>query len=351
MKNDMKTKYLLLLFGLLLFAVSCPSAFCESSIIIVGDIMFGSDVAQIIDREGSSLVPFAGVLPMLRDADIAFGTFEGVISTQGEPITNKAVTYRSKPSTARSLANAGFDVISLGTSHILDYGDAGFLDTLNALSMYGVQYVGAGKNLQEARNTIVLPTNDAKIGFLGYYRGNQFDRLFFAGENKLGPALPILEELDQDILKAKSVSDIVVVSMNWGPRVSDDSVGDRQRIYAQKLIDSGADFVIGQRINTLQGIEIYKGKPIFYSLGDFIYGTYANRSPYGYIIKLVVSDKKIARVEIIPISLSNAKTGTNFPELINGEPAQSALIMLQKLSEKFGTEFQIEGDIGIIKLD
>jgi len=177
-----------------------------------------------------------------------------------------------------------------------------------------------------------LPVKDAKVGFLAYYRGSQFDRLFFASEEKLGPALPILTELEQDILSAKAESDIVIVSMNWGPRIDDDSIGGRQKIYAQKLIDSGADFVVGQRTNVLQGVEIYKGKPIFYSLGYFIYGTYANRSPYGYILRLIICEKKIVRVEIIPVSLSNVETGSNLPEILKGQKAIDAIMSLQKLS-------------------
>jgi poly-gamma-glutamate capsule biosynthesis protein CapA/YwtB (metallophosphatase superfamily) len=334
--------------------LTCLSAFCQSpetSIIIVGDIMFGSEIAQLIDSEGSSLVPFSGVLPILNDADITFGTFEGVISTRGEPIPGKSVTFRSKPSAARSFANSGFDVVSLATSHIMDYGDDGFLDTLDTLTWYGVKYVGAGVNLQEARKAIVLPAKDAKVGFLAYYRGNQFDKLFFASENKIGPALPVFAELEQDVLKAKNQADVVIVAMNWGPRIDSDAIISRQKLYAQKLIDSGADFVVGQRVNVLQGVEIYKGKPIFYSLGDFIYGTYANRSPYGYILRLIISDKKLTRVEIIPVSISDATTGSYLPNVLHGESANDALINLQKLSEEFGTEFQIENDIGIIKLD
>lgn len=342
---------------ILCLILSCINALCEPSestnvsVVIVGDIMFDSGIAQLIEKEGSSLAPFAGVLPIIRDADITFGTFEGVITTRGEPIANKSVVLRSKRATARSLANAGFDIISLATSHVLDYGDEGFLDTLEVLSWYGIKYVGAGIDLQEARKAIVLDAKDTKVGFLGYHRGSQFDRLFFASENKLGPALPIYEELEQDLIKAKSESDIVIVSMNWGPRVKDDTIGDRQKLYAKRLIDAGADIVIGQRVNTLQGVEIYNGKPIFYSLGDFLYGNYASRAPYGYVLRLIIFEKKLSKVEIIPISLSNTKTGSYLPEVISDQQAQEAILFLQKLSEEFGTEFQIEDGIGIIKLN
>jgi poly-gamma-glutamate capsule biosynthesis protein CapA/YwtB (metallophosphatase superfamily) len=334
----------------LLFFASLPVLSEEASVVLVGDIMFGSKLAQLMEDEGAS-APFAGVSQILTNADVTYGTFEGVISTRGEPIKDKKIVLRSKPSSARGLSNAGFDVISLATPHILDYGDEGFLDTLEYLSWYGVKYVGAGKNLKEARSPVILPAKDTKVSFLSYCRGSQFDRLFFASENKLGPALPVYEELESDILKAKGESDIVIVSIHWGPLVEGvTAVSDRQKLYAQKAMDSGADIVIGERINTLQGFETYKGKPIFYSLGDFIYGTYAKQAPFGIILRLVVNDKKPVRLEIIPVSISDAKTGSYLPTVMKGQQAQESLKALEKLSEEFKSTIEIKDDIGIINL-
>ncbi|MDQ1328114.1 MAG: hypothetical protein QG641_1399, partial [Candidatus Poribacteria bacterium] len=208
----------------------------------------------------------------------------------------------------------------------------------------------AGKNLKEARSPVILSAKDAKVSFLAYYRGSQFDRLFFANENKLGPALPVYEELESDILKAKSESDIVIVSIHWGPLVEGTAITDRQKLYAQKAIDSGADIVIGQKINTLQGFETYKGKPIFYSLGDFIYGTYAKQAPFGIILRLVINDKKPVRLEIIPVSISDAKTGSYLPTVMKGQQAQESLKALEQLSEEFNSKLDVKDDIGVINL-
>ena len=128
------------------FLSSSGVASQEISIAVVGDMMFGPDISRIMDREGS-LAPFSGVVQPLRDADIAFGILEGGIGTRGEPLQEKEHTFRSKPSAARGLANAGFDVVSLATPHIMDYGEEGFLDTMEFLSWYGVKYVGGGVNM------------------------------------------------------------------------------------------------------------------------------------------------------------------------------------------------------------
>lgn len=340
----------LIFWSLFLIIFSYCSAISEEvSVIIVGDMMFGTELAQIMDREGS-LAPFAGVINTLKNADITFGVLEGVISERGEKVQNKSITYRSKPSTARGLSNAGFDVISLATPHIMDYGKEGFFDTLEFLSWYGIKYVGAGRNIKEAKQPVIIDVKGTKIAFLAYYRGFQFDQTFFAKEDQIGSAFPVFEDLEKDIADAKEQSDIVIAFMHWGARTNGNEVTERQRLYAQKLVDSGADLVIGQKINVLQGVEIYNGKPIFYSLGDFIYGTYAKKEPYGFILRLIISDKKFIRTEVIPISISDATTGSFIPEHIKGERLQNAISILNKLSEEFGTSIQIIDEIGILNI-
>ncbi len=321
----------------------------EISVAVVGDMMFGSDVSRIVDKEGS-LAPFAGVVQFLKEADITFGILEGGIGTRGEPLRDKEHTFRSKPSAARGLANAGFDVVSLANPHIMDYGVEGFADTLEFLSWYGVKYVGGGMNLETAKKPLILTVKGIKVAFLAYYRGSEFDPAF-AKEDKPGPAFPIYGELDREIAATKEQSDFVIVSMHWGvPAGESDGGGvtNRQKLYARKLIDSGADVVLGQWLHTLQGIEIYKGKPVVYSLGDFIYGTYAKKLPIGYILKFVLSSGKSPNMEIIPLSTSDARTASYFPVVLRDQAAQDAIAILSKLSKELGTNIKIKGDIGTI---
>jgi poly-gamma-glutamate capsule biosynthesis protein CapA/YwtB (metallophosphatase superfamily) len=321
----------------------------EISIAIVGDIMFGPDISRIMDKEGS-LAPFAGTVDILKDADVTFGILEGGIGTRGEAAQDKEHTFRSKPTAARGLLNAGFDVLSLANPHIMDYGEEGFLDTLEFLSWYGLKYVGGGTNAEEARKPVVLTAKDVKVGFLAYYRRTEFDQ-FFGKMDKIGPALPIYGELEQDMAKAKEQADVVIVSMHWGIQVEESGITSRQRLFAHKLIDSGADVVVGQWLHKTQGIEIYKGKPVIYSLGDFIYGTYAKKIPIGFILKFVFSGSKLLRVEIIPLSTSDAKTESYFPVVLHDEAAENVIKTLRDLSREFGTDIQTKNDTGIIYID
>jgi len=323
----------------------------EISVVVVGDIMFGSDVSRIMDREGS-LAPFSGVVQLLKNADVTFGILEGGIGTRGEPLPDKEHTFRSKPSAARGLANAGFDVVSLANPHIMDYGEEGFLDTLEFLSWYSVKPVGGGVNLESAKKPVIFTVKGVKVAFLAYYKGNQYDPAF-AKEDKPGPVFPVYGELEKDVAAAKEQSDFVIVSIHWGipSEGNKESVlTSRQKLYAQKLIDSGADVVLGQWLHTLQGIEIYKGKPIVHSLGDFIYGTYAKKLPIGFILKFVFSSETLLRIEITPLSTSNTRTRSYFPVALRDKAAQDAMGTLSKLSKELGTNIKINGDIGIIDL-
>lgn len=320
----------------------------EISVAVVGDMMFGPDVSRLMDREGS-LAPFSGVVQLLKDADITFGILEGGIGTRGEPVQDKEHTFRSKPSAARGIANAGFDVVSLANPHIMDYGVEGFEDTLEFLSWYGVKYVGGGMSMEEARNPVVLTAKGVKVAFLAYYRGDSFVPAF-AIENKPGPAIPVYGELENDVAVAKEQADFVIVSMHWGIQPEGSGITNRQRLYARRFIDSGADVVLGQWLHTLQGIEIYKGKPIIHSLGDFIYGTYAKKLPIGFILKFAFSSEKLLRVEITPLSTSDTKIASYFPVALRGQAGQDALNILSKLSKELGTNIRISDDIGIIDL-
>jgi poly-gamma-glutamate synthesis protein (capsule biosynthesis protein) len=311
-------------------------------------MMFGSDISRIMDTKGS-LVPFGDTVQILKEADITFGVLEGGIGTRGEPSQDKEYTFRSRPSAARGLANAGFDIVSLANPHIMDYGEKGLLDTLEFLSWYSVRYVGAGVDLQNARKPVLMETDKLKVAFIAYYRGSEFDPIF-AREAKPGPAFPAYDEIDQDIAKAKTQADVVIVSVYWGYETQDGSITSRQKLYAHKFVDSGADAVLGQRLHTLQGIEIYKGKPIIHSLGDFIYGTYAKKIPIGFIIRLVFVDKNVKRLEIIPVSTSDAKTNSYFPEILYGEESQNAIKALTDLSQEFGTDIRMEENVGIVNI-
>ncbi|MBD3182542.1 hypothetical protein GF312_09640 [Candidatus Poribacteria bacterium] len=341
----MKTQIIIIL-TILILSINAYSQ--EFSIVLVGDMMFGTEIARFVNRE-CSLAPFGDAVELLESGDVTFGSVEGAITTRGQRAEDEEYTFRSRPSAARGLANVGFDVISLANPHILDYGSQGLADTLEFLAWYGIKPVGAGMNWIEAKKPAILQVGDIKIAFIAYYRGGQFDEIFAKG-NKPGAAFPAIGELENDVAKAKENADLVIVSMHWGFKLENSEPTSRQVLYAHKLIDAGADAVIGQRLHQLQGIEIYKGKPIIYSLGDFIYGTYAKKLPLAFVVKVKFSEMKPSYVEIIPFANSDTKNQDYFPRTLKDEAAIKALDTIAELCIPLGTDIQMEDSTVIIKI-
>lgn len=248
----------------------------------VGDIL--------IDREKPETI-FQHVAEVLRSADITFGNCEGAFSDKGSP-NPKQAAY-SSPKNIAALLHASFDVISLANNHSLDWGREALLDSMPRLKEVGLSYAGAGRNLAEARQPVILERKGTKVGFLAY--SSVHPEGYEAEENKPGvvplrawtfydkivdePApppriisIPCREDLAamiDDIKRLRAKVDVVVISFHWGlvvvPRIIPMYCIDAGHV----AIDAGADLILGTHSHRLKGIEVYKGKVIFYSTGDF----------------------------------------------------------------------------------
>jgi poly-gamma-glutamate capsule biosynthesis protein CapA/YwtB (metallophosphatase superfamily) len=249
------------------------------------------DVAVTRDNPKSAFTP---TMVLLNEPDILFGQLEATLSQKG---TAKAEggPQRPDPGVADALKSAGFDVMSFASNHTMDYGADGLLDTLNIASQKGITLVGAGSNIKEARQPAIIERNGIKIAFLGY--NSILPQGFWATDDRPGcapvrvrtfyesidphhPGTPpevftIAHEEDvkamvEDIQKVKSLADVIVISMHWGIHHMVGKLAMYQRDVGHAAIDAGADLIIGSHPHILKGIEVYKGKVIFYSLGNFI---------------------------------------------------------------------------------
>jgi poly-gamma-glutamate capsule biosynthesis protein CapA/YwtB (metallophosphatase superfamily) len=245
----------------------------------VGDIMLGRGVGSRLEKQGKGYVyAFEKVADILKEGDIVFGNLEGPISDKTHSLTalskeNKGGKYvlKNKIAAFEAIKYAGFNMLSLANNHILDYYDKALFDTFEILDQNGIAYSGAGRNLEEAREAAIVEKNGIKIGLLSYtdmaeyvYSGNP-SISFIAGENKAGVAPRKLEYIRQDIGKVRGNVDILIISLHWGIEESFE-VSSEQVEFAHELIDTGADVILGHHPHQFQGIEIYKGKPIIYSL-------------------------------------------------------------------------------------
>nr|WP_246490988.1 CapA family protein [Chitinivorax tropicus] len=251
------------------------------SLVFVGDIMLDDGPGQTI-AQGQD--PFRHVDALLKAADFRIGNLECPIATTGQPLDNKIFTFRAKPSVL-PLLKGRFDALSVANNHAGDYGKPAFVETLDWLKKTGIQAFGGGVNLTEAHIPLWLHRHGLRIAVLGY---NEFKpRSFEAGSNWPGVAWSEDSHVVADIRAARQAgADIIIPFMHWGWE-REPTPTERQRQLARLMIDAGADAVVGAHPHITQGAELYRGKPIIYSLGNFVFDSFTTPATRtGWILRM-----------------------------------------------------------------
>lgn len=247
-------------------AAEGPSDRHQVDIAFVGDIMVAETPGELIARGEDPFEPFAA---WLRGADLRVGNLECVVATVGTAEI-KPYTFRAHPQTLPVLARH-FDAFTLANNHSGDFGKAALAEQLGLMREAGMPYFGGGADLEEAHRPWIVERNGLRIAFLGY---DEFKpRAFEAGAGKPGVAWSGEDEqVIDDIIKARTRdhADLVIPFMHWGWE-DEGYPSERQKRFAREMLDAGADMVVGAHPHVTQGAEIYKGKPIVYSLGNFLF--------------------------------------------------------------------------------
>ncbi len=333
------------------------------TLVAVGDLAF-SDNPEL---------KLALATPLLREADIAFGQLEEILSERVNPAWNWAVP-KNPAEVGRALANAGFKVISTASNFHMLGGPEACVDTLNILKENKILPVGVGMNIAEARTPAIVERKGTKVAFLGYSstipKGGEIP--WEARSNRPGcapmfintfydqiddqPGTPPriitfaekenLADMEEDIKKAKAQADVVVMSIHWGIHHIPAVIAMYEYEVGHAAIDAGVDLILGTGPHLLKGIEVYKGKVIFHSLGNFSmtrsftpglrgywedkrhvsYAPWEDISPHGppgsgqyptfrypeertitMFTKCIISGKKIERVSFQPGKVNEAK--------------------------------------------
>lgn len=205
-------------------------------------------------------------------ADLYMANQEFPFSGRGTPAPDKQFTFRIPPERVSMMHELGIDIVTIANNHTLDYGEDALVDTCTTLENAGILYVGAGANMDRAKQLETIEVRGRTIGFLAASRVYP-DTSWVANSKKPGmvsgydPSI-LLKEIEA----AGEYCDYLVVYMHWGIE-RDEKPQEYQRTLGKQLIDAGADLVIGSHPHVLQGIEYYQGKPIVYSLGNFIFGS------------------------------------------------------------------------------
>lgn len=311
----------------------------------VGDIMLGGSAAPELRREGYAY-PFALVQSILRQADVVFGNLEGPLTDAGQAAPDKRYVFRSPPAkVAPALATAGFTVMSLANNHTMDYGVEGLKQTMAALDEVGIQHAGAGMNLQQARRPALVRSGDYILGFLAY--SLTFPESFWAQGQSPGTAFGHGDHIRADVAAAREQADVVVVSFHWG-REATTELRDYQSELAHAAIDSGATVVLGHHPHILQGIEHYKHGIIFYSLGNFVFGSYSRKATRSIIALVNLQGAKVSEVRLIPVNVDNIELVFQ-PQPLVGEQANEVIAELTRLSKPLSTTIIGVNGVGLVQ--
>lgn len=315
----------------------------EATLLAVGDIMLARKVEKLMQAKGDGY-PFELVKEEIRKADIAFANLESPLSARGQALPGKGICFRARPEMAEVLKKAGFDVLSVANNHALDYDSEAFLDTLYHLRRNGIEPVGGGENIEQARKPVIVECQGMKVGFLAYtifadlYYHPQYRRPFRASENRCGVA-PLVENIMlEDIEGLRPRVDVVVVSLHWGTEYMD-TPSEEQVNIAHSLVDRGADIVIGHHPHIMQGVEVYRGKVIAYSLGNFIFDQNQHLfTRQGVMFKVRLTPDGWEKITLLPVFIDQSQ-----PALM-GKEGYVVLEKLKNLSGRLGTEAEIKGD-------
>jgi poly-gamma-glutamate capsule biosynthesis protein CapA/YwtB (metallophosphatase superfamily) len=237
---------------------------------------------------------FARVAPELNRADIGFCQLEINLTERGTRLPQARHTDRAPPAVAHALKRAGFNVVSWAGNHCMDWGRDGFFDTIDALKSAEIAVIGAGATIAEARQPAIVEKNGNRVAFLAY--NTILPMSYWAEENRPGcapmrafthyeqiehdqPGTPCrihtfanqadLAAMVNDIKKARTRADVVIMSIHWGIHFVPAVIADYQREVARAAVEAGADLILGHHAHILKGTEIINGVPVIYSLCNF----------------------------------------------------------------------------------
>jgi poly-gamma-glutamate synthesis protein (capsule biosynthesis protein) len=284
-----------------------------------GDVMLDRGAAEILFEEGPRGI-FGGTADFLARADLALVNLEGAVSSRGTKV-KKSFNFRFDPSVAAALRDAGIDGVLQANNHAFDYGEEAFLDTLTHLAAADIAALGAGLNDDEASRPFFFQKGAHQVrtfGIASFPRErNGWDGLSAAAEAekagllhaRRGGGEKLKKHISPDAGTSPGTEPLDIVLFHGG--IEWDTRPDTfTRDFYTGLIRHGADLVIGSHPHVVQGFEWVLGKPVFWSLGNYIFGGMENTGggEQGLFIRLGFSGRRFVYLEPFPLTLSHTRT-------------------------------------------
>ena len=373
----------------------------ESSVTLA---IVGQALIKVDPREQWSS-PFAGIQPILRDADVAFTNFEMAVDDEcgvppdyqvvlGEPELdeerrpgNTGGPHSVRENVMDFLASMNFGLQSLANNHSWDLGDCGVMATIAAAEKYGVTHAGTGSNLDEATHAAIIEVKGLRIALLAATTSLDERDLILPTASSPGVNgvwIGRQDDWDRNIEAVRSAAkraDFVIYYQHF-QITNEDLSGDRssrvqghleagdvqewQSRFAKAVVDAGAGMFIAHGDRIFDGVEIYQGSPIIRQFGGFAYqglqaeGAYDPRVWEGLLGLLTIRDGRVSSMEVLPLRLDEGRESEyggevefrqkrGFSDLATGEHGRRILARFAELSRKHGTSVRLENGRALVE--
>lgn len=291
-------------------------------------LLFGGDVdldevpyAQL-EHDGQLL----SGLPDYRHADLAMVNLQDPLAAAATSLEEEFLD-RDRPDAINLLKAGGVDVVNLADQSTLAFGEQGLAETLDTLDRSGIFRVGAGRNEREARRPEIIDVKGQRVAYLSYDR--DFD--LRAYDSVGGVNAVEMQDIVKDIRAIRDEVDWLVVNYRWS-KEPPASPAESQTNLARLAIDQGADVVVGHAPTQLQGAEIYKGRPIAYSLGNFVFNEATTEAaPETAVLQVSLREGQM-KVDLIPVKVRDGQ-----PQKASGAEAEAIFQKIQAASQEFAS--------------
>ena len=296
-----------------------------TTLVFAGDVLIAEAMEQYYDSEGVTRIVSKELLKEMQDADICMVNNEFQFSNRGTPMEDKKFTFQTDPKYVKILTDMGVDIVSLANNHSIDFGLEALEDTFVTLDGAGILYAGAGMTKERAEQLQIIEVDGRKIGFLAA------TRVIPVAEWNVDIREPGLFATYDDtrlvacIKEAKEKCDFLAVYVHWG--IEREALPQEyQTVIARHCIEAGADVIIGAHPHVLQGIEFIEDKPVFYSLGNYVF---AQKIAQTMLVKIEIRESGEVSYSIIPAYAQGGMT-----KKFEGEEAEKLFTYMNEISTK-----------------
>ncbi len=312
------------------------------SIILTGDVMFGRGVGTAISSKSNI---FGDLKPIFSRSNLVVVNLESPFTNSNKNF-KKTVPLKANPAYAHILKDNNIYAVALANNHIMDYGPQGLNDTLETLDKYNVSHAGAGENIQDAIQPAYFNINGKRIAIINFmdlttFKGFGKSELPPATYNSPGFAPAEWELVKNSIDAAKSRADIIIVFFHYGNEYSL-TPNKYQTELSRECINEGADIVVGSHPHVPQSIESYKGKLIFYSLGNCVFDQKNPITKDSMVVQLQIINGN-ADVTVIPIHITSSS-----PHIMSNQHANE---FLNRINSESNVKMDIINGKGKLTMD